>query len=268
MYLRADHAELEPELLHSFIQKYPLGILTTAIKYEGQPTIQSTHVPWVLDLPTSSARTLDARPSAPELGVLRGHIARNNPQAKALIAAAKAAELNPNGAGLDEILVLFHHPAASAGYVTPQWYTDTKPKSGKVVPTWNYCEVFAYGTILVHHSTTDPTATAFLKQQISDLTHQQESTFVQNCKTDATASQWKVSDAPKSYIKVLQKAIIGVEIKITRLAGRFKMSQESSEADREGVAQGFESLTSTQDGSHIAALVRERGQLKAQQEQK
>lgn len=262
MYLRADHAELDPGTLRSFVQEYPLGILTTAIRHEGQPTIQSTHIPWVLDLPELGSNT----EVGTGLGVLRGHLARNNPQAKALIAASKAAELNADGAGMDEILVLFHHPAANAGYVTPQWYTESKPKTGKVVPTWNYCEVFAYGTIRVHHSSTDPAAVAFLRKQITDLTRQQEATFVQSREVDAGADSWKVSDAPKSYIDILRKAIIGVEVNITRLAGRFKMSQESSEADREGVAQGFDSLIARQEGAQIAALVRERGQLKSQRE--
>lgn len=268
MYLRADHAELDVDVLHSFIKKYPLGILTTAIRHEGQPTIQSTHVPWVLDLPTPSQGAKARSSATQESGLLRGHLARNNPQAKALIAAAKVAEeLDPQNPELEEILVLFHHPAANAGYVTPQWYSDTKPKTGKVVPTWNYCEVYAYGTIRVHHSATDPASASFLEQQITDLTRQQEAAFAQSQGSDASIGQWKVSDAPESYIRILQKAIIGIEVKVTKLSGRFKMSQESSPTDREGVARGFESLSLSQDGAEIAEIVRERSRLKIERKQ-
>ena len=126
MYLRNGHVEPSLPVLRQLIRDYPLGVLTTAIPSKTYPTILSTHIPFVLDV--------DDETSTTELGVLRAHLARPNPQSKsmseALINSGKA-----NGAYLDEeVLILFTSQVQH--YVTPKFYTETKPVSGKVVPTW------------------------------------------------------------------------------------------------------------------------------------
>jgi transcriptional regulator len=78
-------------------------------------------------------------------------------------------------------------------------------------------------------------------------------------------SPWEVSDAPARYIEIVKKNIIGIEIKINRLQGKFKMSQEMGKGDREGIINGFENL-GTETGQGMAQTVRECGELKDQQE--
>ncbi|PWN48112.1 negative transcriptional regulator [Violaceomyces palustris] len=245
MYLRPVHAETSHVVLQQLIRENPLGILTTAIPSPGHPLIQVSHVPWVLDVPLPSF-ALGEGESTAHLGVLRGHLARANPQAKVLIEAAKR---SANGEAIEsEVLVLFHGPAHS--YVTPKFYTETKPETGKVVPTWNYAAAQAYGKLIVHHDSSSQEASEFLAAQISDLSEQQE-------KAMGFENPWKVSDAPEKYVSLLKKAIIGIEIRLERLEGKFKMSQEMPAGDVEGVVEGFEKLQ-TDSGKAMAELIRSR----------
>lgn len=238
MYLRSVHAENSLPVLQQLVRDNPLGILTTALANSKYPLIQASHIPWVLDVPTAGHADQSTSP-----GVLRGHLARANPQAKALIEAAQA---SADGRTLDtEVMVLFHGPAHS--YVTPKFYVSTKPDTGKVVPTWNYAAAQAYGRITVYHDTSDARSDAFLSSQIADLSEQQERAM-------GFERTWKVSDAPGRYIDMLKKAILGVEIQLDRLEGKFKMSQELSPADREGVVQGFKQL-GTETGEAVSQLV-------------
>ncbi|KAH8432906.1 FMN-binding negative transcriptional regulator [Aspergillus melleus] len=247
MYLRAIHAETHIPTLRQFVKANPLGILTTAISSSVYSFIQSSHIPWVLDVADDDSET--------ELGVLRGHMARQNPQAKAIIESATAA--NPGATGgiqlKDEVMVLFNGPAHH--YVTPKFYTETKPDTGKVVPTWNYSAVQAYGKATVYLDT-GAESTEYLTSQINALTDHAETSIMGYTGGDCP-SQWKVSDAPDRYIALLQKAIIGIKIDITHLGGKFKMSQEMGEGDRAGVAQGFDNLK-TETGEQMAQCVRER----------
>jgi transcriptional regulator len=258
MYLRAIHAEGQIPLLQQFIRDNPLGILTTAIKSPTHAFIQSSHIPFVLDTPSPSTDD-----EALENGVLRGHIAKQNPQAKALMEAL--AEQNAAGNNSlelgDEVLILFNGPHHH--YVTPKFYTETKPVSGKVVPTWNYSAVQAYGKISVFCNSKAEETGAFLQKQVEDLSRQSEHDIMGNTGGDRP-SPWEVSDAPVNYVELLKKNIIGIEIRVERLQGKFKMSQEMSEGDRDGVVKGFEELGS-EVGNGIAASVRERGGMKDQQ---
>lgn len=253
MYLRPVHAEPDVPTLYKFIQNNPLGVLTTAIKSTEHPLLQSSHIPWVLDLPD---------PSSDTSANLRGHLARANPHAKALISAAtevaSSLENEPNNTGIklpDEIMILF--TSGVNHYVTPQFYTETKPQTGKVVPTWNYAAVQVYGTMTVYTSTTAPESGAFLKQQLDDLSKLCE----QEQMGYAPEKSWEVDDAPEKYIDLLKKAIVGVKIEITRIGGKFKMSQELGEGDRNGVIKGFQAR-GTEKTKQIAELVAERGALK------
>ncbi|KAJ5748774.1 uncharacterized protein N7511_010470 [Penicillium nucicola] len=253
MYLRAIHAEGQIPLLQKFIRDNPLGIFTTAIKSSSHAFIQSSHIPFVLDTPSSDDNAL-------QNGILRGHIAKQNPQAKVLMEAL--AEQNAAGNDSlelpDEVLVLFNGPHHH--YVTPKFYTETKPESGKVVPTWNYSAVQAYGKIRVYcNSKADETA-GFLAKQVDDMSRQSERDIMGNTGGDKPAP-WEVSDAPVNYVELLKKNIIGIEIRVERLQGKFKMSQEMSKGDRDGVIKGFEQLES-EVGNGIAASVRERGDMK------
>jgi len=245
MHLRPGHAEARIPVLQQFIRENPLGILTTAIKSPTYPFLQSSHIPFLLDVPENS--------SEDSPGILRGHVAKQNPQAKALIDALTTTKSETDDAEAlelpDEVLVLFNGPHHH--YVTPKFYTETKPATGKVVPTWNYSAVQAYGKIRVYCDSKSDVTGGFLQKQIEDLSQHAEMGVM------GYASPWNVADAPENYVQLLKKNIIGIEIRIDRLQGKFKMSQEMGAGDREGVIEGFEKL-GTEAGKGIAKTVRER----------
>jgi len=249
MYLRAAHAEPHIPALRQFIHENPFGMLISAIPSTDFPTIQCTHVPWVLDVEDATSET--------ELGILRGHMAKPNPHSKALTEAAQA-EPASNGRLAEEVSVIFNGPVHH--YVTPKFYTETKPTTGKVVPTWNYSAVQAYGKATVYFDSKAPETGEFLQRQIADLSHHAETNVMGYVGGDRPKA-WGVTDAPRSYVDLLRKNIIGIEIEITRLEGKFKMSQEMGKADREGVIKGFEALN-TDDGYKVARTVEERGAMK------
>ena len=241
MYLRAVHADATVQQLRQLIRDNPLGILTTAIPSESHPLLQSSHIPFILDLD----ETDDSK-----LSTLRGHIARQNPQSKAIIESLGA----PTQTRVldQEVLVLF--TSTIQHYVTPKFYTQTKPDSGKVVPTWNYAAAQVYGKARIYHKSAAEETVEFLVKQIDDLSRYAEEDLMGHEKA------WKVADAPERYIELLRKNIIGIEIEIDRMEGKFKMSQEMS-GDRNGIVDGFESLE-TGIGQKMASLVKERGDFK------
>ena len=146
-------------------------------------------------------------PDPAPFGTLRGHIARGNPQWKRYD-------------GKMEALVTFLGPNL---YVTPSWY-ETKRQTGKVVPTWNYATVHAHGRLTL---VDDP---AWLRAQIESLTQSQEG---------PRQASWQVADAPTDFLRAQIKGIVGIEIEITRLEGKWKVSQNRPLADRTGVASGL-----------------------------
>jgi len=158
-----------------------------------------------------------------EKGILRAHIARANDQVEALRSGA-------------ETLVVFQGPEA---YITPSWYA-AKADHGRVVPTWNYVVVQARGTPRLIDDA------AWIRVQIGELTESQES---------RRTEPWKVSDAPEPFIMGQIGAIVGVEIPIASLEGKWKVSQNRSAADREGVIEG---LKREGFGDEMARLVAER----------
>ena len=251
MYLRSVHAELDIPSLQKFIRENPLGVLITSLTSPNFSTLQCSHIPWIID-----ASSDESKP-----GILRGHMARANPHAKAIVEAVK--EHHPSNGPLEqEVLILFNGPAHA--YVTPKFYTETKPDTGKVVPTWNYSAVQVYGKAKIYYDTKDEggaETSGFLQKQINDLTDHSEADILSSMGGN-TDVKWEVDDAPAPYVDILKKAILGLEIEITRLEGKYKMSQEMSEGDREGVAKGFESL-GTENGLRISKTVEERGALKA-----
>jgi transcriptional regulator len=142
-----------------------------------------------------------------EHGTLRAHIARANPHWKEL-------------SGVAECLVAFQ---GEQGYVTPSWY-PSKDATHEVVPTWNYVAVQVFGVPRIVEDA------AWLRRQIDDLTHSQEQRRIQ---------PWKPSDAPEAFIEKQMKAIVGIEIPISRIEGKRKMSQNRLESDRLGVIAGL-----------------------------
>ena len=161
-----------------------------------------------------------------EKGTLLAHVAKANDQVDALRSGA-------------ETLVVFQGPDA---YITPSWYVS-KREHGRVVPTWNYAVVQARGTPRIID---DPD---WLRAQIQSLTATQE---------HKRPAPWNVNDAPEPFISAQIKAIIGVEIPISTIEGKWKVSQNRSAADREGVEQGLREEGISEE---MASLVAQRGAL-------
>lgn len=247
MYLRAIHAEPSISALKAFLAANPLGLLTTALP-STDPSfhyLQTSHIPWVID---------DPSPPEDSLPTLRGHIARQNPQAKVFIEHASASAHPERPFQLQqEVMVLFNAPHHS--YVTPKFYTKTKPETGKVVPTWNYAAAQVYGIATVYVDAKADSTMEFLDKQIRDLSNKAEEEIMGHEKP------WRVDDAPERHIKLLRKNIIGIEIKVTSLGGKYKMSQDKGVEDREGVIKEFEGMN-TEAGDWIAKTVRERAPTK------
>ena len=163
---------------------------------------------------------------ASKFGTLRAHMARANGQWRDL-------------AGAGEALAVFRGPDH---YVSPSWYA-AKREAGKVVPTWNYVMVQARGAARAIEDE------AWLRRQITALTQSQESSRL---------APWAVADAPEDFVAAMVKQIVGVEIEIADIRGKWKASQNRSPADRAGVVEG---LTADGDAQALAmamaAIVRE-----------
>ncbi len=162
-------------------------------------------------------------PAASRLGVLKVHLARANPQWRDL-------EQRP-----DALVVFQGHDH----YITPSWYA-TKRETGKVVPTWNYTMVQAKGRARIMDD-------AWLNRQVEELTEMLEQRREQ---------PWAVGDAPADFIAMQRRAIVGVEIEILEIRGKWKTSQNRNAADRAGVVSGLDAL-GDQDSRAMASLVRE-----------
>ena len=209
MYQPPAFREDRIEVQHQLIRAHPLGLLITA----GPAGLLANLFPFLLDS------------EGTDKGMLRLHIARANPHWRELEA-------------VEECLAVFRGPQ---DYVTPSWY-ETKRETGKVVPTWNYATVHAWGRPRVIQDD------VWLRRQIEDLTDSRER---------LRAAPWKVGDAPPDFIAAQMRHIIGVEIPITRIEGKWKMSQNRPEADRARVVAGFRETGAA--GESIAMIVEERG---------
>ncbi|KLU90619.1 hypothetical protein MAPG_10471 [Magnaporthiopsis poae ATCC 64411] len=259
MHLHPKHVEPHVPTLRQLIRDNPLGVLVTALPSPNHSTIQCTHIPWILDVADEADEA--------ELGTLRGHLARMNPHSKALaeaVVSSNSTNTNSDGRPANgpietEVSVLF--TATDHAYVRPQFYVATKPTTGKVVPTWNYAAAQAYGRARVFCDSADPDTSAFLRRQVDDLSRHAEAHVAGHTGPEnGRPPPWKVTDAPERYIELLSKNIIGIEIKLTRLEGKWKMSQEMGEEDRNGVAAGFAAL-GTENGAAMAKMVEERAAL-------
>lgn len=189
MYLPTMFKEDRLEHLHGFIRASGLATLVTRTS-DG---LIASHVPMLLET------------SPVPYGTLIGHLARPNPQARG---------------ALGEALAIFQGPDA---YITPSWYA-TKRTTGKVVPTWNYVAVHAFGAIEFFD---DPVR---LLDVVTHLTDRQEG---------RRGAPWAVSDAPEEFIQGMLKGIVGFAIAVARLEGKWKMSQNRPVEDRVGVVAGL-----------------------------
>ena len=203
MYLPPTFKEDRVERLHGFIRASRLATLVT----QTPAGLIASHVPMLLDV------------SPTPYGTLIGHVARPNPQARG---------------ALGDALAIFQGPDA---YITPSWYA-TKRATGKVVPTWNYVAVHAYGTVEFFD---DP---ARLLDVVTRLTDRYEG---------QRNAPWAVSDAPEEFIQGMLKGIVGFAIPVSRLEGKWKMSQNRPVEDRVGVVAGL----SEEGEDAVAALVKD-----------
>jgi len=157
-----------------------------------------------------------------QFGVLKGHISRANTQWRDFVPTVDA-------------LAIF---AGHQHYITPNWYPGTK-EHGKEVPTWNYVVVHAYGPLRVIQDE------HWLLTNVTKLTDIHEA---------GSPVPWKVSDAPQDFIKSQLKGIIGLELPIQRLEGKWKVSQNRTESERKGVIEGLTKLN-TPESLAMKALV-------------
>jgi len=189
MYVPPHFAETSLPVLHDAIRKYGFATLVTTIE-DG---LIATHLPLLLD------------PDRGPYGTLIGHFARANPQTQP-----------PRG----EALAIFQGPE---GYITPSYYA-AKREHGKVVPTWNYIAVHAYGALRFIE---DKDAVLAI---VTRLTEHREA---------PRAAPWAVSDAPADFVAGMLNGIVGFEIEIARIQGKWKMSQNRPDADRAGTEAGL-----------------------------
>jgi transcriptional regulator len=191
VYIPAHFNEDRTAVLHDLIRA---GGLATIVSMTADGMIAS-HAPLMLD------------PDPGPYGTLIGHLAKANPHARAT---------NPGV----QTLVIFHGPD---GYITPSYYA-AKKEHGKVVPTWNYTAIHAYGTLEVFD---DPVR---LLAVVTRLTNQYET---------PRAAPWAVSDAPEDFVQAHLRGIVGIALPIARLEGKVKMSQNRPAADQTGVIEGL-----------------------------
>lgn len=194
MYQPTHFREARADVLRELMDGHPLGTLVTL----GPDGLNGNHIPFLYDA--------DPAPH----GTLRGHVARANPVWREHRQDVEA-------------LVIFQGPQA---YVTPSWY-PRKQHTGKVVPTWNYLVVHAYGPLRVIDDR------EWLRGFVMRLTERHEA---------RRETPWKVTDAPADFIETNLKAIVGIEIPVSRLFGKWKVSQNQPAADREGVVRGLREI--------------------------
>jgi len=210
MYLPRHFSEERIDVLAGMIAAHPFATLVSL----GDDGLVATHLPLLWD------------PQPAPFGTLRGHVARPNPQASATHSGRDA-------------LAIFHGPHA---YVSPSWY-PSKREHGKVVPTWNYVVVHAYGPLTLIDDAD------WLRAFVTRLTDREESAF---------AAPWRVTDAPEPFVAQMLKGIIGIEIPVRRLEGKWKLGQNRPAADSEGTIDGLRASGDADAGAVAAEMAARR----------
>jgi len=206
MYIPTHFEQPCIEAMHELIRSRPLATLVT-LSSNG---LNANHIPL----------HLSEAPSP--FGTLRGHVARSNPILRDLESDI-------------EVLAIFHGPDA---YIRPSWYA-TKQETGKVVPTWNYTVVHAYGSLRIIDDA------SWVRTQLEALTNHNEAVFPE---------PWAVSDAPHDFTEKLIEAIVGIEMVIIRLSGKWKVSQNQPPQNQASVIQGL-NTSGQRESAVMAALV-------------
>ncbi|MGY6277967.1 FMN-binding negative transcriptional regulator [Methylomonas sp. MgM2] len=209
MYIPKHFEQHGIDVMQTLIRDYPLATLVT-LSADG---LNASHIP---------LHRVEEGDSP--YGSLRGHIARSNPM---------WSDFDPQ----TEVLAVFQ---AENAYISPSWYA-TKQQTGRVVPTWNYAAVHAYGTLRIID---DP---VWIRRQLEAMTDEFEAEFPE---------PWSVADAPADFTERLITQIIGIEISVTRLQGKWKVSQNQPPENRSSV---IEALRASGQPA-MANLVAEAGQ--------
>ena len=204
VYLPPAFTEKRPDVLINHIQRYDFGLLVT----DGAAGLVASHIPFLIERAGDQLH-------------LHGHLARPNPQ---------VADLAKGG----EVLAIFHGPHA---YISPNWYA-----TGPSVPTWNYADVHAYGTVqLVDNE-------EWLRGFLVRLSERHEA---------RNPIAWRMQDLPDTYVETMLKGIIGLDIAVSRLEGKYKLSQNRPASDRPRVIAALEDRGDA-DSQAVARLMRER----------
>jgi len=208
MYIPRANKEDRIPVLHKLMEEQPFASLITV----GSSGLFASHIPMVLEQNGT-------------MGLLKGHISRANTQWRDYTPSVQA-------------LAIFSGPQH---YITPTWYPE-KQETGKVVPTWNYVVVHAYGHLKL------------IEDRDWLMAHLQSLVNIHEADSPVP---WTVGDAPADYIASQVKGIVGLEMAIERIEGKWKVSQNRSEQDRRGVAKGLAELNTTESLA-MKALVEQR----------
>jgi transcriptional regulator len=203
VYLPPAFTETRPAVLVAHIEQHDFGLLVS----HGAAGLVASHIPFLVERRDEELHLLC-------------HLARPNPQVE---------ELRQGG----EALAIFSGPHA---YVSPSWYAD-----GPSVPTWNYADVHAYGTVRLIEDED------WLRGLLNHLSDRHEA---------GSPAPWRMQDLPESYLKGMLKGIIGLDITVTRLEGKFKLSQNRPAADRPRVITALERRGDV-NALAVATLMRE-----------
>ena len=203
MYIPKAFEQTDIAALHDFMRVRRFGTIVT-VTSDG---LVANHIPFVLE------------PEPAPFGMLRGHVARANPLWR------------DYSSDIEALAIV----SGDDAYISPTWY-PTKRETAKVVPTWNYMVVHAYGHL---RFVDDP---VWVRAHLEALTDQQEV---------GRLPRWYVSDAPSEFIERIAQGVVGLELPISRLEGKWKLSQNRGPADRAGAIEGLRS-EGTQAASRIA----------------
>jgi transcriptional regulator len=204
VYLPPHFTEARPSVLVEHIERYDFGLLVS----HGAAGLVASHIPFLIERDRDKLH-------------LHGHLARPNPQ---------VGDLAQGG----EVLAIFSGPHA---YVSPNWYA-----TGPSVPTWNYVDVHAYGTVSLIEDVD------WLRGLVRRLSERHEA---------HNPVPWRMQDLPEAYLEGMLKGIVGLDVAVTRLEGKYKLSQNRPAADRPLVIAALERRNDA-DSLAVARLMRER----------
>jgi transcriptional regulator len=206
VYLPPAFTETRPAVLVAHIERHDFGLLLS----HGTAGLVASHIPFLVERRDEELHLL-------------GHLARPNPQVE---------DLGQDG----EVLAIFSGPHA---YISPRWYAG-----GPSVPTWNYVDVHAYGTVRLIKDDD------WLRGLLRRLSERHEA---------GSPAPWRIEDLPEAYLEGMVKGIIGLDIAVSRLEGKFKLSQNRPAADRPRVIAALEQ-GGDENSLAVAKLMREREQ--------